>query len=103
MYNALTNRQTNKQTDRPARFVSAFSARAFFATVDIVGRGTAPVLTASPLYFVYQNIFAASPVFPGKRLLSLPESATMRTRSSRRASVVPTRSGFLKAGWRHER
>ena len=112
MYNALTDRKT----DRPARFVSVFSARTHFSSKDFVGRGTAPILTASPLYFVYQNIFAASPVFPGKRLLSLPEfvpgnadsaeaqscvfpeSATMRTRSSCRASVVPTRSGFSESG-----
>ena len=61
-------------TDGPVRFVSAFGARALFASVDIVGRGTAPICGTSPLHFANQNMFAASPVFPGKRLLSLPVS-----------------------------
>ncbi len=71
-------------TDGPACFSNAFLARALYASADIVGRGTVPMCGTSPLHFANQNMFAASPVFPGKRLLSLPVS------------------GFLKVRWRYE-
>ena len=119
MYNALTDRKTGRQATYlrspvkrlfPATTVQVFSAspvilpisrfpkQAYSVPTASRERGTAPFRSTSLPCFIHQNIFAASSDFPVKRLLSLPESATMRTRSSCRASVVPTRSGFSESG-----
>ena len=96
--------------------ISRFPKQAYSVPTAFRERGTAPFRSTSLPCFIHQNIFAASSDFPVKRLLSLPEfvpgnadsaeaqscvfpeSATMRTRSSCRASVVPTRSGFSESG-----